>query len=62
LLSNVRFEHAIAPGALPEKDLQFIRHLIEYLYASKDKYQACTADKMYSFDDDEEDQMKAIYA
>ena len=63
LLSNMRFEHAIAPAAIPEKDLQFIRHLVDYLYASKEKYRACTADKMYNFEDDEEeDQMKAIYA
>lgn len=62
LLSNMRFENAIRPEAMPEKDLQFIRHIIDFLYASKEKYHACTADKMYSLEDDDEDQMKAVYA
>ena len=62
LLSNLRFEHAIKPEAMPEKDLLFIRHIIDYLYTSKEKYQACTADKMYSLEEDDEEQMKAVYA
>ena len=42
LISNMSFDRVIQPGAIPDKDLQFIRHLIDYLYNKKDKYQACT--------------------
>lgn len=42
LLGNLRFEKAIAEDAIPPMDLQFLRHIIDYLYASKDKYLACT--------------------
>ena len=33
LTSNMKFEHAIQPNAIPEKDLGFLRHLVDYLFA-----------------------------
>ena len=56
------FEKAIQPDAIPERDLQFIRHVIDYLHASKEKYQACVTEKMYSPDDDDEGALKATFA
>ena len=62
LLSSLGLERALQPEAVPEKDLQFLRHIIDYLYASREKFRACTADKMYSAEDEGEDQDKATYA
>jgi len=49
------------PGAIPERDLQFIRHIIDYLHASIDKYRTCITEKMYSPDDDDEGALKATF-
>ena len=56
------FEKAILPDAIPERDLQFIRHVIDYLHASQEKYKQCVTEKMYSPDDEGEGALKAIFA
>ena len=44
LLGNTRFELAVQPNVIPEQDIGFIRHVIDYLYSSKNKYTAFTAE------------------
>jgi hypothetical protein len=56
----MKFEQAIQPNAIPEKDLGFLRHLVEFLYAQRDKYQQCTC-QMFDLDDDEQSE-KAVFA
>ena len=38
LFTNVIFKNAISPEAIPEKDLSFLRSIVDYLYSLKDKY------------------------
>ncbi len=33
LFSNVIFKNAISPDAIPEKDLIFLRSIVDYLYS-----------------------------
>ena len=62
ITANMKFHQAIQPNAIPEKDLGFLRHLVDYLYANKEKYQQCT-NEMYTIDDDQDESAeKAIFA
>ena len=38
IFSNIVFKNAILPDAIPEKDLSFLRNIVDYLYNQKDKY------------------------
>lgn len=38
LMVNVRFERAVKPDAIPAKEMQFVHHIIDYLYRNKDTY------------------------
>jgi len=52
LMVNVRFERAVKPDAIPASEMQFVHHIIQYLYANKDKYRAAIMQEVI----DEEDQ------
>lgn len=50
IFSNVVFKNAILPDAIPEKDLSFLRNIVDYLYSQKEKYSEQI--KYYSAEDD----------
>ena len=54
LLGYTKFENLIKEDYIPEKELAFIRHIIDFIHSSKEKFIISTAENFQVDGDDEE--------
>ena len=61
LICNVKFQQLMQPDVIGEKDLAFLRHIIDFAYSLKEKY-AVSTQEMFSIEGDAEEAEKAVFA
>mmetsp|Transcript_33054 Transcript_33054/g.50684 ORF Transcript_33054/g.50684 Transcript_33054/m.50684 type:complete len:224 (-) Transcript_33054:2201-2872(-) len=63
VLCNSKLSIALSPTSIPERDLKFLRYLVDLMYKEKERYEIATRDYFRSFDDEnEEHQSKGMFA
>ena len=63
LICNQKLANALQVGSMPERDLQFLHNLIEFMYQQKMRYEVATRHNFKSFDEDNMDnQSKGMFA